>query len=81
MTDRTTLLRPAWSSRRGWPVLLAALLAAGCGGEGGLREYRSAEGRFSVRVPGTPRPDREEQVRKGLVKMSVVERSGNFSVA
>jgi hypothetical protein len=64
--------------RRLLPAL--ALLLVGCGPN--LTEYTSAEGRFTVRVPGTPRVTSKEEGAGSTLFLATVERpSGRYVVA
>jgi hypothetical protein len=55
------------------------LAAVGCGQE--AREYTSAEGGFSVRLPGTPRTVSDPEQPEGLHQVRLAVRSGTYTVA
>ncbi len=70
-------------NRIAWAVGCVLLLVSGCGkaGKAEFKEFASAEGRFKVKMPGTPK---EEMHFAGLVSMkvySVQEENGAYAVA
>ncbi|HZY85655.1 MAG TPA: hypothetical protein VFE78_12545 [Gemmataceae bacterium] len=56
-----------------------ALLLGGCGPN--VPEYTSAEGRFAVRVPGTPRVTKETGAGGDTILATVVQPNGRYVVA
>jgi hypothetical protein len=60
-------------------VLAFTALLPGCGPR--LQEYVSEKGGFRVRMPGEPEPDPERDLPRGVKKVTLLQRSGSWSVA
>jgi hypothetical protein len=73
----------ASSSRRVWLMLIAASIGwciTGCRGDG-LEEFNSEEGRFRIRMPGTPSRKKDPRLPKAVQMVRLEDRSGSYEVA
>jgi hypothetical protein len=69
----------AWRLPAAGSLALLAGLLAGCGA-GRFKEYTSAEGRFRVLFPGTPKDAPDPDIPQEIKKVSLEERSGFYAV-